>query len=192
EVNIKSIEYLSDTEGFIKKKVKPNFKTLGAKMGAKMKSVAAAIGQMNQHDIGILERLKTFALQIDNEPVEIGIDDVDIIAEDIPGWSVANKDNLTVALDITLTPELQEEGCARELVNRIQKIRKESGYEVSDRIEVNIQEYEPFKSAIINYSDYICAEILADNIKIVPQIDNGIEIEVNDVMIRVLISKTSK
>ena len=192
EVNIKSIEYLTDTEGFIKKKLKPNFKTLGAKMGAKMKSVAAAIGQMNQHDISILEMQKTFPLQTDNGPVEIHIEDVDIIAEDIPGWSVANKDNLTVALDITLTPELQEEGYARELVNRIQKIRKESGYEVTDRIGVNIQEYEPFKSAIINYCDYICAEILADYIKIVPRIDNGIEIEVNDVMIRVLISKTTK
>ena len=190
EVNIKSIEYLTDTEGFIKKKLKPNFKTLGAKMGAKMKSVAAAITQMGQHDISTLEREKAFTLQVENEPVEIRIEDVDIIAEDIPGWSVANKDSLTVALDITVTPELQEEGYARELVNRIQRIRKDSGYEVTDRIRVNIQEYEPFKSAIINYSDYICAEILADSIEIGPA-DNGVEIDVNDVMIRVLISKTS-
>ena len=116
---------------------------------------------------------------------------MDIIAEDIPGWSVANKDNLTVALDITLTPELQEEGNAREIVNRIQKIRKESGFEVSDRIIVEIKEYEPFKSTIINYSDYICAEILADTINIVPQISNGTEIEVNDVMLNILISKNS-
>ena len=191
EVNIKSVEYLTDTEGFIEKKLKPNFKTLGAKMGAKMKSIAAAITHMSQHDISLLEKQKTFELQIDNELVEIGIEDVDIIAEDIPGWSVANKDSLTVALDITITSELQEEGYARELVNRIQKIRKESGYEVTDRIQVNIQEYEPFKSAIINYSDYICAEILADNINIVPQINDGIEIDVNDVMLKVLISKTS-
>ncbi len=195
EVNIKSIEYLTDTEGFIKKKIKPNFKTLGARMGTKMKSVAAAIAQMGQHDIATLEKQKTFALQVvienNSELVELRIEDVDIIAEDIPGWSVANKDNLTVALDITLTPELQEEGNARELVNRIQRLRKDNGYEVTDRITVYIQEYEPFKSAIINYCDYICAEILADELKIVAQIDNGTVVEINDVNLNILISKTS-
>ena len=191
EVNIKSIEYLTDTEGFIKKKLKPNFKTLGARMGAKMKSVAAAILQMNQHDITTLEQQKSFALQVENETIEIKIEDVDIIAEDIPGWSVANKDSITVALDITVTPELQEEGIARELVNRIQRLRKDNGFEVTDRITVYIQEYEPFKSAIINYCDYICAEILADDIKITAQIDGGTETEINDVNINILISKTS-
>ncbi len=189
EVNVKLIEYLSDTEGFIKKKLKPNFKTLGARMGAKMKSVAAAIGQMNQQDIRSLERQRNFFLDIGNEQVEIMIEDVDIIAEDIPGWSVANKDNLTVALDISLTPELREEGNARELVNRIQKIRKDSGFEVNDRIQVDIEEIKPFRSTIIHYYDYICAEILADSIKIVPQIDNGVEIEINDLMLKMFISK---
>jgi isoleucyl-tRNA synthetase len=191
EVNVKEIEYLTDTEGFIKKKVKANFKSLGAKMGAKMKAVAAAIGQMSQHDISTLEKQKSFTLTVDNEPITIGAEDVDIIAEDIPGWSVANKDNLTVALDITVSAELQDEGNARELVNRIQKIRKESGLEVTDRIVVNIEEYEPLKSAIINYKDYICAEILADNISIIPQIQNGTEIEVNEAILKVLISKNS-
>jgi isoleucyl-tRNA synthetase len=191
EVNIKSIEYLTDTEGFIKKKIKPNFKSLGTRMGAKMKSVAAAISQMSQQDIGMLEKQKSFTLQVNNEPIEIQPEDAEIIAEDIPGWSVANKDNLTVALDITVTPELQEEGNARELVNRIQKIRKESNFELTDRIKVDIQEYEPFKNTIVNYSDYICAEILADSIKIVPKIDNGTEIEVNDVILNILISKNS-
>ena len=189
EVNIKSIEYLNDTEGFIKKKIKPNFKSLGTRMGSKMKSVAAAITQMSQHDISMLEKQDSFALLVDNETIEITPDDVDIIAEDIPGWSVANKDNLTVALDITITPDLQEEGNARELINRIQKIRKESGFELTDRILVNIQDYEPLKSAIINYSDYICAEILADTINIVPIIDEGTEIEINDVMLKIFISK---
>ena len=150
------------------------------------------IGLMTQTEINLLEKFRSFTLVIDNEPVIIGLEDVDLIAEDIPGWSVANKDNLTVALDVTVTTELQEEGNARELVNRIQKIRKESGYEVTDRIKVDIQEYEPFKSAIINYSDYICAEILADTINIVPKIDNGIVVEINDIMINVLISKTSE
>jgi isoleucyl-tRNA synthetase len=189
EVNVKEVQYLVDTEGFIKKKVKANFKTLGARMGAKMKAVAAAIAQMGQADITELENNKTFNLNIDNEQVAIGIADVEIIAEDIPGWSVANKDNLTVALDITVTPGLQDEGNAREIVNRIQKIRKETGLELTDRIAVKIEEYETLKSAIINFSDYICTEILADNIEIVPQMQSGTEIEVNDITLKVLISK---
>lgn len=189
EVNVKSFEYLSETEGFIKKKIKPNFKSLGAKMGAKMKAVAASISQMAEQDISALERNKIFTLIIDNEKVEISPDDVDIIAEDIPGWSVANKGNMTIALDITVSPLLQEEGNARELVNRIQKIRKDSGLELTDRIAVQIQELEPLKKAIINFSDYICAEILADDLKIVPEIQNGTEIEVNEVLLKILISK---
>jgi isoleucyl-tRNA synthetase len=191
EVNIKTIEYLTDSEGFIKKKVKPNFKTLGARMGARMKAVANAINQMGQHEIALLESQKTFSLTIENQTIEIKIDDVEIFAEDIPGWSVANKDNLTVALDINVTPELQEEGNARELVNRIQKIRKESGLDVTDRINVNIQDFPTLNSAIINYSDYICAEILADSINILPVVENGEQIEVNDVVFNIFIYKTS-
>jgi isoleucyl-tRNA synthetase len=191
EVNVKNIEYLVDTEGFIKKRVKPDFKALGAKMGAKMKSVAAAIGQMSQHDITQLEKQKSFELRVGEETVEISITDVELIAEDIPGWSVANKDNLTVALDITITPELQDEGNARELVNRIQKIRKETGLELTDRIGVKIEEHEPLKSAILNFSDYICTEILADKIEIVPGIESGIDIEVNETTLKVLVSKNS-
>ncbi len=191
EVNVKDVEYLIDTEDFIKKKVKPNFKVLGSKMGAKMKAVAAAIGEMGQHEIATLEKEKSYSLKVNDEAITISLEDVDIIAEDIPGWSVANKDNLTVALDITITPELQDEGNARELVNRIQKIRKESGLEVTDRINVDIQEFEPLKTAIINYKAYICAEILADDIKIVPNMQSGIDIEVNEAPLKVLISKNS-
>jgi isoleucyl-tRNA synthetase len=191
EVNVKSIEYLVETEGFIKKKLKPDFKALGSRMGAKMKAVAAAIGQMNQQDIAILEKQKNYDLPVNGEAVNISISDVEIIAEDIPGWSVANKDSLTIALDITVTPELQDEGNARELVNRIQKIRKETGMELTDRIEVKIEEYEPLKSAILNFSDYICTEILADKIEIVPKMQQGAEIEVNDATLKVLISKNA-
>lgn len=189
EVNVKSIEYLTDTEGFIKKKIKPNFKALGARMGAKMKAVAGAITQLDQHDIAMLEREKHFYIDVAGESVQIHVTDVDIIAEDIPGWSVANKDNLTVALDVTMTPELQEEGNARELVNRIQKIRKESGLDVTDRILVKIEAPAALKAAIINYNDYICAEILADNIEILPQLSDGTEIEVNDDRLKVIIFK---
>src|SRR5690606_39121970 len=122
--------------------------------------------------------------------ISISVKEVDIIAEDIPGWSVANKDSLTVALDITISAELQDEGNARELVNRIQKIRKESGLELTDRINVKIQEHESLKSAIINFGSYICAEILADDIQIINNLTEGVEIEVNEVNLKVLINKT--
>lgn len=189
EVNVKEFEYLTETEGFIKKKVKPNFKSLGAKMGAKMKAVAAAITAMDQHQITALEKDSGYTLTVDGEAIDIVREDVDIIAEDIPGWSVANKDTLTVALDITVTPELQDEGNARELVNRIQKIRKETGLELTDRIAVSVEEHEPLKSAILNFSEYICTEILADKLEIVPQVSEGTEIEVNEAILKVLITK---
>lgn len=191
EVNIKSIEYLTDTEGFIKKKIKANFKSLGTRLGAKMKSVAAAIGNMGQHEISILEQQKSYLLQLSDESVEIGLQDVEIVAEDIPGWSVANKETLTVALDITITPELMEEGIARELVNRIQKVRKDAGLEVTDRINVYIEDRSELKSAIINFCNYICAEILADKIEIARVSDDGTEVEINDVTLKILISKNT-
>src|SRR5690606_21203152 len=120
------------------------------------------IASMTQEDIRSLEQNGSFHLLIDQEPIPVSLNEVEIIAEDIPGWSVANKDRLTVALDTTVTPELQDEGNARELINRIQKIRKEQGLELTDRIEVRIEEFEPLKTAIINFNNYICAEILAD------------------------------
>ena len=191
EVNVKSIEYLTETEGFIKKKIKPNYKTLGSRMGAKMKAVANAISTFSQHDIATLEKSGEFILMIDNEHVPIQLPDVEIISEDIPGWTVANKGALTVALDITITPELLDEGNARELVNRIQKIRKDSGFELTDRIAVKVADVPTLKSAIINFNDYICTEILADSLDVVPQLQEGIEVEVNDLKFNVLVNKKS-
>lgn len=192
EVNVKTIEYLVETDGFIKKKIKPDFKTLGKRLGGKMKAAAAVISAMDQHQISQLEKEKTVNIDVDGETIAVNIDDVEIIAEDIPGWSVANKDNITVALDITITPILQDEGNARELINRIQKIRKESGLELTDRIVVHIEDLEVLKPAIINFNDYIRAEILADSIDLVPAVNgNGIAIEVNDVTLKVLITKNS-
>jgi isoleucyl-tRNA synthetase len=191
EVNIKSVEYITETEGFINKKIKPNFKALGTRMGARMKSVAAAINSMTQLEINELERQKSFDLLINDEPVSITLSDVDIIADDIPGWSVANKENLTVALDITLTTPLTEEGIARELVNRVQKERKDFGLDVTDRILLTVDAPAELNSAIINFSNYICAEILADNITIAPVVESGTEIEINDVTFNLLISKTN-
>jgi isoleucyl-tRNA synthetase len=189
EVNVKEIEYITETEGVINKKAKANFKTLGAKMGAKMKSVAVAIANLDQHSISKLEQEKELLLDIAGEHIMISIEDVEIIAEDIPGWSVANKDNLTIALDITLTPELQDEGNAREFVNRIQKIRKDSGLELTDKINVQVEQNEMLMSSLIKYNDYICAEILAEKIEFFHNITNGIVIEMNEIPLNVLVLK---
>ncbi len=189
EVNIKEIEYISATEGFIKKKVKPNFVALGKKLGAKMKSVSNALSQFSQEDISKLENDGKYTLLIDNEPLILQLNEVEILSEDIPGWMVAGKGLLTVALDIQMTPELENEGNARELVNRIQKIRKDNGFELTDRILVKIAEAEDIKESITQFNHYICAEILADKLEIVPEITNGTEIEVNDVPIKVFVTK---
>ncbi|QHS61355.1 isoleucine--tRNA ligase [Chitinophaga agri] len=191
EVNVKGIEYLTETEGFIKKKIKPNYKSLGGKMGAKMKAVAALINAFSAADIASLERNGEFILQVEDEQLPIQLSDVEIISEDIPGWTVANKGPLTVALDITITPVLLDEGNARELVNRIQKIRKDNDFELTDRIQVKVAVIESLKSAIINYNDYICTEILADSLELVPELQDGIEIEVNDLTFNVLVNKKS-
>jgi isoleucyl-tRNA synthetase len=189
EVNVKEMEYITDTEGVIRKKIKPNFKALGTRMGAKMKAVGAAIGDFSQQDIATIEKQGEYTLSLNGEPVVLQLGDVDIAAEDIPGWSVANKGSLTVALDITITEDLQQEGDAREFVNRIQNIRKESGFELTDRIFVDVLETASLKPSIIKYNDYICREILADAIEWKPEIKDGIEIEVNDALLKVVVNK---
>jgi isoleucyl-tRNA synthetase len=145
EVNIKEIQYLTDTEGFIKKKIKPNFVALGKKLGAKMKAVSNALSQFKQEDIANLEKVGSYSLRINDEDLILQLSDVEITSEDVPGWMVANKGSLTVALDVTVTPELVNEGNARELVNRIQKIRKESGFELTDRISVKLVDANELK-----------------------------------------------
>ncbi len=189
EVNVKEIEYTTDTDGIIKKKLKPNFKQLGVRLGAKMKEAATLISQLDQQAISNLEKNKSLNIKIQEENFELKIEDVDVIAEDIPGWSVANKGTLTVALDNTISPALQEEGNARELVNRIQKLRKDNDFQLTDRILVKIQEIESLKTSIINFNDYICTEILADSIIFSPEIEDGVEIEVNDTVLKIVISK---
>lgn len=191
EVNVKGIDYLTETEGFIKKKIKPNFKSLGGKMGAKMKSVAAAISAFTEAEITTIERDGHFNLVVEGEQLQIQLSDVEIISEDIPGWTVANKGALTVALDITITSQLQDEGNARELVNRIQKIRKDSDFALTDRIDVTVESVDTLKSAIVNYNDYICTEILADSLELVERLQDGTEIEVNDLKFNVLVNKKS-
>ncbi|MEJ8841283.1 isoleucine--tRNA ligase [Lacibacter sp. H375] len=189
EVNVKEIEYLTADNTFIKKKIKPNFIALGKKMGAKMKAVSAALAQFTQEDISQFERETVYNLLIENETVPLYLTDVEILSEDVPGWMVTNKGAVTVALDVTISPELLNEGNARELVNRIQKIRKESGFELTDRIAVQVLENESLQPSITQFKSYICAEILADNLEFVPHLSNGIEVEVNDIPIKVQVLK---
>ncbi|HUQ65587.1 MAG TPA: isoleucine--tRNA ligase [Flavitalea sp.] len=190
EVNVKEIVYLDNNENsFIKKKIRPNFVALGKKLGPKMKSVAAAIGEMSQEDIARLEKEGFISLLIDNEPVILQAQEVEISGEDIPGWMVANKDALTVALDVNVTPILVSEGNARELVNRVQKIRKDSGLELTDRIVVKLSEHGELKDSIARFNNYICAEILADQLEMVSELAEGTEVEVNDIPVKVFVSK---
>jgi len=190
EVNVKEIQYLTDTEGFIKKKIKPNFQALGKKLGGKMKAVGNAISQFTQEDIALLEKDGTYSLLIDNEPLILQLNEVEITSEDIPGWMVANKGILTVALDVTLTPELESEGNARELVNRIQKIRKDNGYELTDRIMVRLADSEIVKQSVSQFDEYIRTEILADKLELVDGLIDGTEIEVNDISLKIQVTKS--
>jgi len=189
EVNVKEIEYLTDTEGFIKKKIKPNFQALGKRLGPKMKAVSQALSNFSQHEISLFEKDGRYSIPVGAEVVELSLSDVEISSEDIPGWTVANKGPLTVALDINVTPELIEEGDAREFVNRIQKIRKESGFDVTDRIEVKVAANNGISQSLAKFNDYICAEILADKLELTSKIDGGTEIEVNDNPLKVIVLK---
>ena len=189
EVNVKEIEYLTETEGIIKKKIKPNFKALGTKMGAKMKAAGTAITAMTGAQIATLEKTGEILLSIECEELSIALTEVEIAAEDIPGWSVASKGSLTVALDITITPELQQEGDAREFVNRVQNIRKDSGFALTDRIFVTLEHCERLKESIVKYNDYICREILADSINWVDKVANATELDVNEHLLKVSITK---
>jgi isoleucyl-tRNA synthetase len=189
EVNVKEIEYLADTEGFIKKKIKPNFIALGKKLGPKMKAVSAAVAAFSAADIATLEKEGALTINIDGQSLILLLSEVDISADDIPGWSVASKGALTVALDISLTEPLLREGAARELVNRIQNLRKDNGLELTDRIHVAWSGPENISNSFDVFKSYICAEILADSMNWVPVLADGTEIEVNEAKIRVHILK---
>ena len=189
EVNIKEIEYLDANNTFISKKIKPNFIALGKKLGPKMKAVASALTQFSQEDIARFEKEGNYNLSIEGEPVILQLAEVEISSEDIPGWTVANKGILTVALDITVSPELEAEGNAREFVNRIQRIREDSNFDLTDRIEVKVAAHNSMKDSLAKFNTYICAEILADKLEILSEIQDGTEIEVNDVLLNVIVLK---
>jgi len=188
ETNIKDIEYITDTAGFISKKVKPNFKALGPKVGKDMKEVAAVLTELNQEEIVRFETDGVY--QIPNTAYVIDIADVEILAEDVPGWQVASLGKLTVALDVTLTEELKQEGISRELINRIQNLRKEQDLLVTDRIRVKVTEHELISQAVENNLNYICAEILADQLQLDAGLTAGDLIEIDDVELFVSITKS--
>ncbi len=173
EVNVKELQYIDDTEGVLIKKIKPNFKTLGPRFGKAMKSVSAAIGSMSQNDIATLERDGTFNINIDGNPQPIELADVEIFSEDIPGWLVANEDKFTVALDITITDELKQEGIAREFINRIQNLRKDADFDVTDRIKITILKHQSINKAIEEHKEYIANQTLARSICLVDEMPNG-------------------
>ncbi|PWK69975.1 isoleucyl-tRNA synthetase [Mucilaginibacter oryzae] len=187
ETNIKDIEYITDTAGFIKKKIKPNFKALGQKVGKDMKAVAEAINNFTQDDIAALEANGNIGV-LDGR-YEIQVADVEIIAEDVPGWQVANLGKLTVALDVTISNELKQEGISRELINRIQNLRKAKEFEVTDRISVNISNAAFLGEAVKNNLSYICAEILADNIQLDNELTGGETVTIDEQEILIAISK---
>jgi len=164
EVNIKQIELLEDTEGVLVKKIKPNFKTIGPKYGKHMKGIAGLVAKWTATDISAVEQNNGWQGEINGEAINLDLADFDISTDDIPGWLVATEGALTVALDITLSPELKSEGIARELVNRIQNYRKESGLEVMDKIKLTIDANDEVKTAIENNQDYICNEVLANGL----------------------------
>ncbi len=177
ETNIKDIEFITDTTGIIKKKVKPNFKVLGAKVGKDMKVVASAIQNMDAAQIQALENQGS--IQLTGTEYVISSEDVEIIAEDVEGWQVANLGRLTVALDVNISAELKEEGMARELINRIQNLRKDKGFEVTDRINVTLSQNTEIQQAVDNNFSYICTEILADSLKFDSALANGDAIEID-------------
>jgi isoleucyl-tRNA synthetase len=179
EVNVKEIEYLTETAGILVKKIKPNFKTLGPRFGKLMKSIAAAITALSPDQIAKLEEEEALRLSIEGELIDITMHDVEITTEDIPGWLISSTGNLTVALDVNITDELKQEGIARELINRIQNIRKDRNYEVTDKIRVEVEKMDYLNQAINNNISYICAEILAESLILVDKIEDANRVSVD-------------
>ena len=177
EVNVKGLDLVDGDSGVLVKRVKPDFKKLGPKYGKMMKQVAAAIQEMTQPQIAELERNAQLTMTVADQDVVIDLADVEVISEDIPGWLVANEGNVTVALDITLTPELVNEGIARDIVNRVQNIRKSRGYEITDKISLTFAADEAYNDAVNQYGEYIARQVLATDVKLVETLDGDAQVE---------------
>ena len=180
EVNVKEIKFVDGAAGVLVKKVKCDFKKLGPKFGKQMKAVAAAVAEMSQEAISELEKNGKYTLNLNGEEAVIEVSDVEIISEDIPGWLVANEGKLTVALEVTVTEELRREGIARELVNRIQNIRKSSGFEITDKIKITISKNTQTDDAVNEYNTYICNQVLGTSLELVDEVKDGTELSFDD------------
>jgi len=189
ETNIKSIEYINDTSGIIKKKVKPNFKVLGSKAGKHMKDVASFITSLTSEELDEFERKESIQFVKDDFSLDVSLNDVEITAEDVPGWQVTNMGKLTVALDVTVTNELKQEGISRELVNRIQNLRKDLSFEVTDKINVLISNHPYIAEAVKHNLSYICAEILAGSLELVNDLSKGEKAEIDGQELLISITK---
>jgi isoleucyl-tRNA synthetase len=189
EVNIKEIELLEDASDILVKQIKPNFKALGPKFGKDMKLIASAINSLDSDDIKKIEQNGSLNIEINEKYITLGLEDVEIISQDIEGWLVANEGALTVALDVTINEDLRNEGIARELVNRIQNLRKDSGFEVTDRIDVQLQNDVHVATAIASNEAYIKSETLTEDLKIMDTVNNGIEIAFDEVNTKLFIKK---
>lgn len=189
EVNVKEIEVLEDASDILVKQIKPNFKVLGPRFGQDMKAIAQVISGFDAKNIKEIEQNGTLDVEVNGKSIILELSDVEITSQDIEGWLVASSGPLTVALDVTITEELRKEGIARELVNRIQNLRKDSGYELTDRIVVHFQEDEHIINAINTNLDYIKTETLTEKLEILEHLDNGIEIAFDDVNTKLFIKK---
>lgn len=191
EVNIKELQIVTNENSTVKlvKRIKPNFKTLGKKYGKQMKEIAAAIAALTQDRIADIETRGQIVLPLPSGEVEVELADVEIATEDMPGWLVANEGNLTVALDIEVTDELRQEGIARELVNRIQNLRKSNGYEITDKIAVIIESNSEVNAAVANFKDYIVAQVLAQSLIVADKVENPIALDFEDFVVNISIEK---
>lgn len=190
EVNVKEIELLEDASGILVKQIKPNFKTLGPKFGKDMKAIATAVQGFGQAEIAQFEKTQTYTLELPDKTVTLSLDDVEISTQDIEGWLVATAGSLLVALDIHITPELRQEGIARELVNRIQNIRKDNEYDITDRIQIRLQAHPALKAAVTANEAYIKNETLTDSISFVESLPEGEEIAFDEVTTRIVVAKS--
>ncbi len=189
EVNVKDVEYILDTKGLITKKIKPNFKVLGKKYGKQMKEISNAFANFTQEQISEIEERGNYTLALESGDVLITFEDADITSEDMPGWLVASEGKLTVALDVTITDSLKREGVARELVNRIQNLRKDSKFEVTDRIVITLERRDEIEDAMADYREYICSQTLAGELLLSDSVEGGSEIEWDDSVLKIRISR---
>ncbi len=189
EVNVKEIELLDDASGILVKQIKPNFKALGPKFGKDMKLVSSEIQSFTQEQINAVEKEGQISIEINGKSITLGTEDVEISSKDIEGWLVANADGITVALDVTITEDLRKEGIARELVNRIQNARKDSGFEVTDKIKLTFLNFEELQQSVLANENYIKTETLTNELVFVEALENGTEIEFDTIKSKMLIEK---